>query len=131
VTEARHPVAVAVLKTVHTAIFAGELSAILWLVLSGLLGRRDRTVTVAAAAVVTEVAVYLANDGVCPLTPMTQRLGAERGSVSDIFLPERIARTIPVWSSALLLVAGMLHLRGLAGARARIPADGRVISRSG
>ena len=118
-TEVRHPVAVAVLKTVHTLIFAGELSAILWLVVSGLFGRRDRTVAVAAAAVVAEIAVYLANDGVCPLTPITQHLGAARGSVSDLFLPERIARTIPVWSSALLLIAGLLHLRELVGPRPR------------
>lgn len=112
-TAVRHPVAVAFLKTVHTVIFAGELSAILWLLVSGLLGRRDRTVAAAAAAVAGEVAVYLANDGVCPLTPMTQHLGAARGSVSDLFLPEAVARTIPVWSSALLLIAGLLHLRSV------------------
>ena len=51
VVEGRHPVAVVVLKTVHTAIFAGELSAILWLVVSGFVGRRDRAVGIAAAAV--------------------------------------------------------------------------------
>lgn len=69
VTEARHPVAVAALKTVHTAIFVGELSAILWLVVSGVVGRRDRAVAIAAAAVAVEAAVFLANDGVCPITP--------------------------------------------------------------
>jgi hypothetical protein len=66
VTDARHPVAVAVLKTVHTIIFAGELSAIVWLVVSGLLGRRDRTVGIAAAAVAAEAAVFIANDGSAP-----------------------------------------------------------------
>ena len=35
-TEARHPVAILALKSIHTVIFAGELSAILWLVASGL-----------------------------------------------------------------------------------------------
>jgi hypothetical protein len=61
--EAQHPVAIAALKTVHTVIFAGELAAILWLVVSGLFGRRDRTVGIAAAAVAVEAAVFLANDG--------------------------------------------------------------------
>ena len=107
----RHPVAVAALKTVHTVIFTGELSAILWLVVSGLLGRRDRTVALAAAAVAVETAVFLANDGVCPITPLTERLGAAHGSVSDIFLPDVVARTIPVWSTTLLGIAGLLHLR--------------------
>ena len=99
-TEARHPVAIAALKAVHTVIFAGELSAILWLVVSGLVGRRDRTVGIAALAVAVEAAVFLANDGVCPITPMTERMGAAHGSVSDIFLPDAVARTTPIWSTA-------------------------------
>jgi hypothetical protein len=114
----RHPVAVVALKSVHTVIFAGELSAILWLVVSGLVGRRDRTVAIAAAAVAAESAVFLANDGVCPITPLTERLGGAHGSVSDIFLPEVLARTIPIWSTALLAIAALLHLRALSRRRA-------------
>ena len=117
-TEVRYPVAVAALKTIHTVIFATELSAILWLVISGLVGRRDRSVGIAAAAVAGEVAVFLANDGVCPITPLTERMGAVDGSVSDIFLPDALARTTPIWSTALLFVAGLLHVRSLVGSRA-------------
>jgi hypothetical protein len=120
VTGDRHPIAVAILRTVHTAIFAGELSAILWLVVSGLIGRRDRTVGFAAALVAAETAVFFANDGVCPMTPLTERLGAADGSVSDIFLPELVARTTPVWSTALLAIAGLLHLRALLSTRRSI-----------
>ncbi len=112
-TEARHPVAIVVLKSVHTAIFAGELSAILWLVTSGLLGRRDRSVGIAALAIAVEATVFLANDGVCPITPLTERLGAAHGSVSDIFLPDAVARTTPIWSISLLMIAGLLHVRAL------------------
>lgn len=114
----RHPLAVAALKTIHTVVFAGELSAILWLVTSGLVGRRDRSVGIAAAAVAAEAAVFLANGGVCPITPMTERLGAARGSVSDIFLPNALARNTPVWSTALLLLALFLHLRSYLASRA-------------
>ena len=114
-TEVRHPAAVAALKTIHTIIFGAELSAIFWLIISGLVGRRDRTVGIAAAVVAGEVAVFLANDGVCPITPLTERMGAAHGSVSDIFLPVALARTTPVWSTALLLLAGLLHLRSLVG----------------
>ncbi len=112
-TDVRHPVAVAALKSVHTVIFAGELSAILWLVVSSLLGRRDRTVGIAAVAVTAEATVFLANDGVCPITPLTERLGAADGSVSDIFLPDAFARTTPIWSMILLAIAGLLHLSRL------------------
>lgn len=110
----RHPVAVAAVKTVHTAIFLLELASIAWLAVSGLIGRRDRTVAFATGAVGVEIAVFLANDGVCPLTPLAERLGSARGSVSDIFLPDAIARTIPIWSTALLLVAALLHARSCA-----------------
>ena len=106
-----HPLAVAGVKTVHTAVFLVELASILWLVVSGLQGRRDRSVAVAGALVAIEAAVFVVNDGVCPLTPITERLGATRGSVSDIFLPQPVARTIPVWSSALILLAVLLHAR--------------------
>jgi hypothetical protein len=54
--------------------------------------------------------VYLANDGVCPLTPLAERHGAERGSVSDIYLPDALARTIPLWSTALVATAVVLHV---------------------
>jgi hypothetical protein len=111
-------VAVVGIKIVHTAIFFVELASIAWLVLSGLVGRRDRSVALAAAAVAVEAAVFVANDRVCPLTPFTRQLGAARGSVSDIFLPDRVARTIPIWSSALLGLAGALHLRSVIRSRA-------------
>lgn len=113
-----HPLAVVVVKTVHTAVFLVELSSILWLVVTGLVGRRDRTVAVAAGAVAIEAAVFIANDRVCPLTPLTERLGATRGSVSDIFLPEGVARTIPLWSTALVVFAALCHARSAIASRA-------------
>jgi hypothetical protein len=116
-----HRVAVIALKTVHTLIFAGELTAITWLLVSGLIGRRDRSVGIAAAAVAVEAVVFIGNDGICPITPMTERLGATHGSVSDIFLPAAVARTIPVWSTALLVVAGLLHARALLRGRTQSP----------
>jgi hypothetical protein len=106
-----HPTAAAIVKAVHTAVFGFELASIVWLVISGLIGRRDRTVAAAAVSVAVESIVFVANAGVCPLTPLTERLGDGRGQVSDIFLPERLARTIPIWSSALVLLAAALHAR--------------------
>ena len=99
------------IKTVHSLIFAVLAACIGWLALTGLAGRRDRTVAIASCLVAIEVGVFLANDRVCPLTPLAERLGAERGSVSNIFLPEPVARTLPIWSSALLALAATLHVR--------------------
>jgi hypothetical protein len=107
----QHPRLLALIRAVHTSVFLVMLSAIGWLVVSGLIGRRDRTVAVAACAVAVEAGVFLANDHICPLTPLAERMGAENGSVSDIFLPDAVAHTIPIWSTALIVLAALLHLR--------------------
>jgi hypothetical protein len=99
------------IKAVHSLAFLVELGAILWLVATGIVGRRNRSVAVAGALVAIEAGVFVANDGVCPLTPLAERYGARRGGVSDIFLPDALARTIPIWSSALVATAIALHVR--------------------
>ena len=107
------PSVLVLIRGTHSAIFLVELAAIAWLVLTGVVGRRDRSTAVAAVLVAGEAAVFLANDGVCPLTPLAERHGARTGGVSDIFLPDRVARTIPVWSTALIALAVALHVRAL------------------
>jgi hypothetical protein len=102
---------VAAIRAGHSAVFFVELGAIGWLVYTGIVGRQDRTVSVAGALVAAEGLVWLANDRVCPLTPLAERYGAARGSVSDIWLPDLIARTIPQWSIPLVVSAVVLHLR--------------------
>ena len=99
------------IRAVHSAVFLVNLSAIGWLLATGLTGRRDRTVAVAAALVAGESAVFVANRGVCPLTPLAERYGARRGSVSDIFLPAVLARTIPLWTTPLVMLGFTLHAR--------------------
>jgi hypothetical protein len=99
------------IRAIHSAIFLGMLGCIGWLVATGVTGRRDRSVALAAVVVGIECAVFVANDGVCPLTPLAEQHGAERGSVSDIFLPDRVAKTIPIWSTAILVLAVALHVR--------------------
>jgi len=108
---------VLVVKTVHTGAFAIELASIAWLVVTGVTGRRDRTVVVAGSLVATEAVVFVVNRGVCPLTQLAERLGSGHGSVSDIFLPRRVAATIPIWSSLLVGLGLLLHLGGIASAR--------------
>ena len=108
------------IRIVHSAIFVAELGSILWLVATGITGRRDRSVGVAAVLVAAESAVFAANDGVCPLTPLAERYGASSVSVSDIWLPDAVARTIPYWTIPLVILGAALHLCGaLAGRRSR------------
>lgn len=48
-----------------------------------------------------------------------QRLAATRGSVSDIFLPDPVARTIPIWSTALVIAGVLFHVRSVLSSRPR------------
>lgn len=106
-----HPRRLFVVRAVHSAVFLVELWAILWLVVTGLLGRSGRSVRVAGLLVAGESAVFLGNRGVCPLTPLAEHYGADRGGVSDIFLPDALARTIPLWSIPLVALGFTLHAR--------------------
>ena len=99
------------ITAVHSVIFWVELASIAWLVVSGAVGRRDRSVAIAAGLVAAEGVVWIANDRVCPLTPLAERYGATSGAVSDIWLPAAIARTIPQWSIPLVAVGVGLHIR--------------------
>ena len=55
-------------------------------------GRYDWTLLIALGAIFTEGIVLLVNRGTCPFTPLAEKYGAERGAVTDLFLPEWISR---------------------------------------
>jgi hypothetical protein len=104
-------VALMAVKSVHSAIFLAMLASILWLVATGVAGRRGRSVQAASALIAAESVVFVANGGICPLTPLAERYGAADGRVSDIFLPDALARTTPRWSIPLVITGVVLHLR--------------------
>jgi hypothetical protein len=60
-----------------------------------------------------ESAVYASNNQVCPLTPLAEELGARDGSVTDIVLPERISRRIPLVGGSALVIGLGMNLRAL------------------
>ena len=110
----------AAVRTAHSAVFLVELWAISWLLATGVLGRGGRSVKVAAMLVAGESAVFVVNRGVCPLTPLAERYGAEHGGVSDIFLPGPVARSIPYWSTPLVVAGFALHAGRYARGRCRL-----------
>jgi hypothetical protein len=122
VNASRAAVILASIKAFHSAVFLVMLAAIGWLVATGIVGRRDRSVALAAGLVAIESGVFIANDGVCPLTPLAERYGARRGGVSDIFLPDAVARTIPIWATSLVVLGALLHVRSLLAGRTRATA---------
>jgi hypothetical protein len=111
---ARHRAGLTVVKTVHTAAWFSIESCVGYVLYAGLVGRTDRRVAVAAGVVAAEVLVFAGNGFRCPLTDVAERLGAEDGSVTDIYLPKWVAHNLPGIHVPLLALAAYLHGRNLA-----------------
>lgn len=105
----RRPMALTLIKALHTAIFASVGGAIGLFVWDGLRQRPRRRAAIALGIVLAESAVYVSNNQVCPLTPLATKLGAERGAVADIFLPAWLARRIPMLGGGALALGLILN----------------------
>lgn len=103
--------ALTAIKAVHTAIFASVGAAIALFVWDGIRQRRGRRAALALGVALGETAIYASNNQVCPLTPLAEELGADRGSVADIFLPGWFSRRIPLFGGTALVVGLVLNLR--------------------
>jgi hypothetical protein len=111
----RQGIALAAIKGIHTVAFFVIATCGLLVFFDGVRGRPGRRTSAALAVSLAEVAVFVGNGFVCPLTPLAERYGARRGSVSDIFLPDVVARNL-TWSSSIVLAVGIvLNVRALRG----------------
>ena len=100
-------------KVVHTVIWALVEAAVVYLLFTGVAKRSDRKAAIAGAVVAIEGVVYLANGARCPFTGLAESLGAESGSVTDIYLPGWFARHLPVIHVPVGLLILALHRRAL------------------
>jgi hypothetical protein len=114
---ARRPLAINVIKAFHSAAFFSIAGLIILFAWDGIRGRPGRRSAIAAAIAVAESAVYASNNQVCPLTPLVEELGAESGTVTDIFLPDWLSLRVPPIFGSLLLVGLVLNARALMGRR--------------
>jgi len=101
-------------KVAHTLAWFSIESCMLYVLYAGLKGRPDRRAAVAAAVVAGESVIFAANGFRCPLTDLAEQLGAERGSVTDIYLPRWFAHNLPAIHVPLLLLAVLLHRKNVA-----------------
>jgi hypothetical protein len=101
------------IKAIHTVLFVSIGAAIVRFVWDGLVGRPRPGTLAALGVALGETAVYVSNNQVCPLTPLAEELGADSGSVVDMFLPDSVARRIPLVSGSALLIGIVLNLRAL------------------
>jgi hypothetical protein len=88
-------------------------SCVVYTLYAGFTKRSDRRTAIAVGVVVGETLIFSANKCRCPLTQLAERLGATRGSVTDIYLPRWFAHNLPAIHVPLIVVAVHLHARNL------------------
>jgi hypothetical protein len=101
------------IKLIHTLAWFSIESCMLYVLWAGFRERSDLGVAIAAGVVATETTIFAANGFRCPLTQIAERVGAERGSVTDIYLPRWFAHNLPAIHAPLIALAGYLHGRNL------------------
>ena len=109
----RHPESAALraVKAVHTLAWVSIESCVVYVLYAGFVGRSDRRVAIAAGVVAGEILIFAVNGFRCPLTGVAERLGAEHGSVTDIYLPKWFAHNLPAIHVPVVGLAVALHLR--------------------
>jgi hypothetical protein len=100
-------------KTIHTLAWFSIEACMAYVLYAGFAKRSDRRAGIAAAVVAAESLIFAGNGFRCPLTQVAERLGAEQGSVTDIYLPRWFARNLPAIHVPLIGLAGFLHARNL------------------
>ena len=102
------------IKLVHTLIFWVLSGCVLDALYSGVVGSMTTWTWVAVGMVVLEGAVLVMSGWTCPLTLLAERLGAERGSVTDIFLPKWFAdRIFPICGTTYMVALLLIILRAV------------------
>jgi hypothetical protein len=105
--------ALSAIRLIHTLAWFSIESCMMYVLWAGFRGRSDRRAALTAGVVATETLVFAANGFRCPLTQIAERVGATRGSVTDIYLPRRLAHNLPAIHVPLILLAGYLHAQNL------------------
>ena len=109
--------ALAGIKAFHTLAWFSIESCMIYLLYAGVRKRSDRRAAIAAAVVGAETLVFAANGFRCPLTKLAEQFGAERGSVTDIYLPRWFAHNLPAIHVPLIILVAFLHLRNVRASR--------------
>ena len=107
-------ITIAQIKFVHTLIFWILSLCVLYSLLSGISGYITTWTWIAVGLVLSESVILMLSGWTCPLTILAERLGTERGSVADIFLPKWFAdRIFPICGTTFGVAIAILLLRVL------------------
>lgn len=80
------------IRFIHSFIYLFMVACLVYILYCAIARRYDWTLLIALVAIFFEGLALLLNRWRCPLTSLAERCGAVRGSVTDLFLPERLTR---------------------------------------
>ena len=102
------------IKFVHSVIFWVMSASVIYSLYSGITGRITAWTWASVGLILVETAALALSGWRCPLTIMAERRGAGRGSVTDIFLPRRLAEmTFPVCGTTFIIALALILWRVL------------------
>ena len=86
------------------------MACLIYLLFAGITKTFNIVVLIAVVSILVNGLLLLTNKGRCPFTTLAENQGAEKGSVTDIFLPDCIARNIfrvsfPLFILEIILLA--------------------------
>jgi hypothetical protein len=93
-----------IIKFVHSVIFIFMVTCLLYILYCAIVRRYDWTLLIALGAIFLEGVVLILNRWRCPFTILAEKYGAVNGAVTDIFLPDWIARNTFKVSMTLFVV---------------------------
>jgi hypothetical protein len=105
------PPAALAFRAAHSGIAAGFLSAIAYVWVCAVTGRRDPLLRVAVTALTLEGVVVAANGGDCPLGPLQDRLDDPIPLFELVLSPRAAERAVPVLGAVAALGIGLLARR--------------------
>ncbi|MCQ1957011.1 hypothetical protein NNX39_10905 [Arthrobacter sp. zg-Y826] len=118
-------------KVFHTFAWVTIESCMLYVLVAGIRKRSDRRAGIAAAVVSMEVLVFAGNGFHCPLTAVARDLGDSSGSVTDIYLPQWLAKNLPAIHVPLIIAAVVLHWRNISARKAADRNIAQVVDAAG
>ena len=98
------------IKFVHSLIFWWQAACLIYILYAGISRTFNLILLIAILSILLNGILLLLNKGRCPFTTLAENQGAGHGSVTDIFLPDFIARNIfrvsfPFFILELILLA--------------------------
>ena len=99
-----------VIKLVHSVIFWWQAACLAYILYAGITGTFNILLLIVILSILVNGVLLLFNHGRCPFTTLAENQGAQKGSITDIFLPDWVARNIfrvsfPFFSAEIVLLA--------------------------